>query len=984
MLLLLPNVVENEGLGVQAVKELRHTCEGGMIAEAFLQQVHNPDQEFESMAALEQEMRDKRKGGISSGAFVDFFLECARCTGFGAAEVAAVKQLAERSAVEMTSLDKEVEGLQSMFPMPRAKAVLAMPIDHRVTVLTHMKPIDRLLMLAILPTEDQIQTGSQLPPEDRLVTLTTAADLLSQLVGEVAALKSEVPHTRARHKHGRLHECFGHSEGDVLENGIPGALENRSEGCEDFAENHRSQLIRCNVNLAEELLPTPPCLHQQGIGQSQVEPLFWGLSIAQWFDFVDACVCTPLWAALAHGTGEWSIDMYKLNDYFITPWTRGTGSSIALTMNPNPVQVEMMVSHAWAGSVVETYIAFKELLHSGRATPNTKLFFCTMSMYQPQDGASGGLSIQEQLALDPFGKVIASNPILGMKVVHTVLAQVYSRLWTVYEVNAALDAGVLVEAIGLAYFMPDTMVEEAASWEEDHTGWHPEEKEVELTDCRQAQCTESDRSMLVCKIEESGGFDRLNSQIYEFRMRVAKEAQKKIKEVGRTGGAAVDLAGDEIPDGLNSQTSLLHDFGFPQQWPRATETCSFCCDMEASSGAQLRNRNPATWKECGFRTSVCTVYCPYCGAWISQYIMCFEASGKVALTNGGSCSVADLKPGAIVQTPNGTSQVRCVVRTQCHAPTMTLVQLSSGPLLTASHPVLWNGTWKRADQVGQHVEQHCSVLYNFVLSSEHILIVNGYPCLTLGHNFKGPGAYHPFYGTVAVIAYLQRHPSWSTGFVDLEQGQCSCSGNGQPGQQLDWLITRLQQGQIMDPELLLNIRAATLMVAPVMHGFRLQPITLRSEHHVPPDFGRIEGLVTHFCRETSNLIQGNADPFFTAAFCLWWVNSVHPFDEANGRTARVLCFALLGHQSKGQHSAVLLTPEMHSLFHIEELRAEYLLSLQQANQNIGFCQCCNDGTIKPPNQMALSRLIRVVRKAFTTLVSGTTDLCTPPRGLSVS
>lgn len=48
-----------------------------------------------------------------------------------------------------------------------------------------------------------------------------------------------------------------------------------------------------------------------------------------------------------------------------------------------------------------------------------------------------GLNVAEQLALDPFGSVISSKPAFGMFVVHTSTAELYERLWCVYEVNAA-------------------------------------------------------------------------------------------------------------------------------------------------------------------------------------------------------------------------------------------------------------------------------------------------------------------------------------------------------------------------------------------------------------------------------------------------------------------------------------------------------------------------------------------------------------------
>lgn len=103
--------------------------------------------------------------------------------------------------------------------------------------------------------------------------------------------------------------------------------------------------------------PVPPAdrpdwLQKRGPGQANVEPTSWTISICDWLKFVDACRATTTWEALAAGkgdTGESGINTYDLNDHFVKPWTRGTGNSIALLMNPKPKPAELMLSHAWAG-----------------------------------------------------------------------------------------------------------------------------------------------------------------------------------------------------------------------------------------------------------------------------------------------------------------------------------------------------------------------------------------------------------------------------------------------------------------------------------------------------------------------------------------------------------------------------------------------------------------------------------------------------------
>jgi ribonuclease HIII len=45
-------------------------------------------------------------------------------------------------------------------------------------------------------------------------------------------------------------------------------------------------------------------------------------------------------------------------------------------------------------------------------------------------------------------------------------------------------------------------------------------------------------------------------------------------------------------------------------------------------------------------------------------------------------------------------------------------------------------------------------IYNFVLDKSHILLVNGYECITLGHDLKDEFLQHPFYGTERITNYL--------------------------------------------------------------------------------------------------------------------------------------------------------------------------------------------------------------------------------------
>jgi len=58
-------------------------------------------------------------------------------------------------------------------------------------------------------------------------------------------------------------------------------------------------------------------------------------------------------------------------------------------------------------------------------------------------------------------------------------------------------------------------------------------------------------------------------------------------------------------------------------------------------------------------------------------------------------------------------------------------------------------------------------VYNFVLDSCHVLMVNGVECVSLGHGLTEPGVAHPYYGNL-ILRDLVELPGWSAGLVNVE------------------------------------------------------------------------------------------------------------------------------------------------------------------------------------------------------------------------
>lgn len=262
------------------------------------------------------------------------------------------------------------------------------------------------------------------------------------------------------------------------------------------------------------LAPRPDWLPTTGPGQRNVDPLRWSLTVQQWILFVHACVNTDTWKALVKAKGEYAITMYDLNYHFVESWTAGTGCSVALLMNATEqLPAEGMLSHAWRGSVVETYNCLQNMVNHYGVPPTARFFFCAFSVYQPNDGAEGGLSISEQLELKPFAKIIESKPAHGMFVVHTTVYEVYSRLWVVHEADVAIDAEVELHGLFDMYRWTVKKFEEVAA-----------------VATREGVCRdEGDRAMIDGLICERGGYDRLDHVITNFRAKMLDELKSLLQ-----------------------------------------------------------------------------------------------------------------------------------------------------------------------------------------------------------------------------------------------------------------------------------------------------------------------------------------------------------------------------------------------------------------------------------------------------------------------
>ncbi len=147
---------------------------------------------------------------------------------------------------------------------------------------------------------------------------------------------------------------------------------------------------------------------------------------------------------------------------------------------------------------------------------------------------------------------------------------------------------------------------------------------------------------------------------------------------------------------------------------------------------------------------------------------CFGGDCVVERDDGYFVRVADVRKGDRLRVASGTfSEVECCVSI---SGAFALVQFAaSGLCITPKHPIMVAcASWARPiDMVDGHnvflePPRECKV-FNFVLTEDHRLVVNGTAAVTWGHNI--PEAFHGFYGTHRIVDALKKMDGFKNGFV---------------------------------------------------------------------------------------------------------------------------------------------------------------------------------------------------------------------------
>lgn len=141
---------------------------------------------------------------------------------------------------------------------------------------------------------------------------------------------------------------------------------------------------------------------------------------------------------------------------------------------------------------------------------------------------------------------------------------------------------------------------------------------------------------------------------------------------------------------------------------------------------------------------------------------CFAPESRIRLSDGSHRSIQSLNPGDIVWTPDGNAIIQAIVKCGTKNRSQPMTQLGALSI-TPWHPVRVGGVWKFPTELAGYNDRLMPNVYNLVLDRGHVVSVEGWECVTLGHGFNDPIVKHPFFGTQRVIEDLKRTNGWAEG-----------------------------------------------------------------------------------------------------------------------------------------------------------------------------------------------------------------------------
>lgn len=161
----------------------------------------------------------------------------------------------------------------------------------------------------------------------------------------------------------------------------------------------------------------------------------------------------------------------------------------------------------------------------------------------------------------------------------------------------------------------------------------------------------------------------------------------------------------------------------------------------------------------------------------------------------GSCSIkmAKNKTKKMIELKKGDkledgSEVICVLKTKFHGEMVKIKNL----FITPYHPIIYDNKWQlpidvlienqNKDRTNSDFEMiklsKSEWVCTLILNKNHIMNVEGFKCISLGHGFTEEVLKHDYYGTKKVIENLKKFRGWQEGEIALSSYRLARDAEG--------------------------------------------------------------------------------------------------------------------------------------------------------------------------------------------------------------
>jgi Mg-chelatase subunit ChlD len=151
---------------------------------------------------------------------------------------------------------------------------------------------------------------------------------------------------------------------------------------------------------------------------------------------------------------------------------------------------------------------------------------------------------------------------------------------------------------------------------------------------------------------------------------------------------------------------------------------------------------------------------------------CFDGNGLVKMKDGFKKVCNLLKDDIILSLNDKPAKIICIIKQKINTNKTLMCNINSELYISEWHPIYINNEWIFPHNNYPSVLIELDYIYNLILDSEHVVIINNIPIITLGHNFNNNDILkHDYYGTNKIIDDLKKIDNYENGLIIINNPQ---------------------------------------------------------------------------------------------------------------------------------------------------------------------------------------------------------------------